>query len=76
MDEITMRNFVYNYTPRIWREKIGRADFVPYWSQGEFFIMRKGIFPDDIKWYFKEAIKEYGGATMTYTMTDDRRKEK
>ena len=58
-NEISMRTFVYYYVPKIWKENIGKVCFVPYWTQGEFFIMQRGIFPDEMKWYFKEAIKKY-----------------
>ena len=58
-NEISMRTFVSFYTPKIWKVPIGNAVFVPYWTQGEFFIMSKGIFPDNMEWYFKEAIKKY-----------------
>ncbi len=59
MNEIDMREFVYHYTPQGWIENIGKVVFVPYWTNEEYEKFKRGIFPNDMEWYYKEGIEVY-----------------
>jgi len=57
--EIKLRHHIYNYIPKGWRENIGRVAFVAYYTSPEIEKFSKGIFPDNMPDYVREAVKDF-----------------
>jgi len=59
LNEMELRQHIYSYVPKIWRENIGRVAFVPYYTNKDIQDFKAHTFPEQMPWYIREAIEDF-----------------